>query len=298
MTTPQHLRSGNQVALVATARFIDPEQLVKTTRVLESWGLKLSIGENLTKVSNQFAGTDHERASDLQKAIDNPEISAIICYRGGYGSIRLLDLVDFSGLLANPKWFCGYSDITVFHSLLNSMRIKSIHSTMPVNFETNTKESIDSMKQALFGNPSEIATEPYEINRYGTVSGELIGGNLSILHNLAGTDVDLDTKNKILVIEDLDEYLYHIDRMLNNLKRSGKLRQLAGLIVGGMTEMNDNDTPFGKDANEIIAEIISEYKFPACYNFPIGHIADNRSVILGEQYKLDVSKHGSTLSIS
>lgn len=297
MTTPQHLRSGDQIALVATARFIDPEQLLKTTRVLESWGLKLSIGENLTKVSNQFAGTDEERASDLQKAINNPEIRAIICYRGGYGSIRLLDLVDFSGLIANPKWFCGYSDITVFHSLLNTMRIKSIHSTMPVNFETNTKESNDSMKLALFGNAMQIAAEPNDLNRYGTVAGELIGGNLSILHNLTGTDIELDTKNKILVIEDLDEYLYHIDRMLHNLKRSGKLQQLAGLIVGGMTGMNDNDIPFGKGANEIIAEIISEYHFPACYNFPIGHIADNRSVILGEQYSLDVSKQGSTLKI-
>ena len=233
MTTPPHLRSGDQVALVATARFIDPEQLLKTTRVLESWGLKLSIGEHLTKVSNQFAGTDEERASDLQKAINNPEIRAIICYRGGYGSIRLLDLVDFSGLIANPKWICGYSDITVFHSLLNTMRIKSIHSTMPVNFETNTKESNDSMKLALFGNAMEIAAEPNDLNRYGTVAGELIGGNLSILHNLTGTDIELDTKNKILVIEDIDEYLYHIDRMLHNLKRSGKLQQLAGLIVGG-----------------------------------------------------------------
>jgi len=154
------------------------------------------------------------------------------------------------------------------------------------------------MRQALFGNTMEIITEHHDLNRYGSVKGELIGGNLSILHNLSGTDIDLDTKGKILVIEDLDEYLYHIDRMLHNLNRSGKLQHLAGLIVGGMTEMNDNDIPFGKGANEIIAEIIAEYNFPVCYNFPIGHITDNRSVILGEQYNLDVSKHGSTLRVT
>jgi len=298
MTAPPHLKSGDLVALVATARFIDPEQLKNSIAQIKSWGLKVSQGDNLTSVSDQFAGTDTERASDLQKAINDSEIRAIICYRGGYGSIRLLDLVDFSGLITSPKWICGYSDITVFHSQLNKLRIKSIHSTMPVNFETNTKEAIDSMRQALFGNTMEIITEHHDLNRYGSVKGELIGGNLSILHNLSGTDIDLDTKGKILVIEDLDEYLYHIDRMLHNLNRSGKLQHLAGLIVGGMTEMNDNDIPFGKGANEIIAEIIAEYNFPVCYNFPIGHITDNRSVILGEQYNLDVSKHGSTLRVT
>jgi muramoyltetrapeptide carboxypeptidase len=298
MTAPPHLKSGDLVALVATARFIDPEQLKNSIAQIKSWGLKVSQGDNLTSVSNQFAGTDTERASDLQKAINDPETRAIICYRGGYGSIRLLDLVDFSGLITSPKWICGYSDITVFHSQLNKLRIESIHSTMPVNFETNSKEAIDSMRQALFGNTMEIVTENHDLNRYGSVTGELIGGNLSILHTLSGTDIDLDTKGKILVIEDLDEYLYHIDRMLHNLNRSGKLQQLAGLIVGGMTEMNDNDIPFGKGAIEIIAEIITEYNFPVCYNFPIGHITDNRSVILGKQYNLDVSKYGSTLRVT
>ena len=296
MNVPPSLVENDKVALIATARFIDSKQLQSSIDRIEAWGLRVVKGKHLLNQSDQFAGTDSDRASDLQTAIHDPDIKAIICYRGGYGTIRLLDLVDFSPLTANPKWICGYSDVTALHSKMNRLRIPSIHSTMPVNFESNSETSITSMKNALFGLPDQIEIDHHKLNKIGSATGELIGGNLSILHNLSGTEVDLHTKNKILILEDLDEYLYHIDRMLQNFLRSGKLSGLKGLIIGGMTDMNDNQIPFGKSAYEIISESVSGFNFPVCFDFPMGHISDNRSVVLGKEYSLEVTEKMSFLS--
>ncbi len=296
MNVPPSLVENDKVALIATARFIDSKQLQSSIDRIEAWGLRVVKGKHLLNQSDQFAGTDSDRASDLQTAIHDPDIKAIICYRGGYGTIRLLDLVDFSPLTANPKWICGYSDVTVLHSKMNRLRIPSIHSTMPVNFESNSEDSITSLKNSLFGSPNQIEIDHHRLNKIGSVTGELVGGNLSILHNLSGTEVDLRTKNKILILEDLDEYLYHIDRMLQNFLRSGKLSGLKGLIIGGMTDMNDNQIPFGKSAYEIISESVSGFNFPVCFDFPVGHISDNRSVVLGKEYSLEVTEKMSFLS--
>ena len=288
---PNNLKKGDKISLISTARKIDVEKLAYTKEVLNQWGLTVIEGKNLRAESNQFCGTDKQRASDLQEAINDNSIKAIICFRGGYGTVRILESVDFSNLIKNPKWICGYSDVTALHNYLNSKcNIATMHSTMPVNFEANTKESLEIFRKALFGERYTIIAEPHSLNREGDVSGKIIGGNLSMLYSLSGTKYDIDTRGKILFIEDLDEYLYHIDRMMWNLKLSGKLNNLAGLIVGGMTEMNDNDVSFGKQAVEIIKEAVQEYNYPICFNFPCGHIDDNRALILNKEAKLTVGR--------
>ena len=287
---PKNLKKGDKIALISTARKIDVEKLAHAKEVLNNWGLKVVEGKNLRAESNQFCGTDYQRSCDLQEAINDNSIHAIICFRGGYGTVRILERVDFSNLIKNPKWICGYSDVTALHNCLNSKcSTATIHCTMPVNFNTNTKESLETFRKALFGEKYNIITERHELNREGATSGKIIGGNLSMLYSLSGTKYDIDAREKILFIEDLDEYLYHIDRMMWNLKLSGKLSSLSGLVVGGMTDMNDNETPFGKSAVEIIKEAVEEYNYPVCFNFPCGHKDDNRALILNKEANLTVA---------
>ena len=281
---PNNLKKGDKISLISTARKIDVEKLGHAKEVLNKWGLKVVEGKNLRAESDQFCGTDIQRASDLQAAVNDNSIKAIICFRGGYGTVRILESVDFSNLIKNPKWVCGYSDVTALHNYLNTKcNIATLHSTMPVNFETNTNVALESFRKALFGEKYNIVAETHQLNREGAASGKIIGGNLSMLYSLSGTKFDIDTRGKILFVEDLDEYLYHIDRMMWNLKLSGKLCNLSGLVVGGITDMNDNENPFGKTAVEIIKEAVEEYNYPVCFNFPCGHIDDNRTVILNKE---------------
>ena len=237
-----------------------------------------------------------QRSADLQQMIDNPDIKAIICARGGYGTVRILDLIDFSDLKANPKWIAGYSDVTALHSTLHNLNITSLHSTMPINFSDNTKNSLESLKQTLFGNLISYNFPRHELNRIGHTKGKVVGGNLSVIYSLLGSNTDINTDGKILFLEDLDEYLYHIDRMMMNLKRNGKLSKLAGLIIGGMSDMNDNTIPFGKSAMEIIAESVSEYDYPVAFNFPAGHIDNNNTIILGQNANLTIDRKNSNLT--
>lgn len=229
----------------------------------------------------------------MQYMLDNPEIKAIICARGGYGTIKILELLDFSQFIKNPKWIVGYSDITALHALINNQfGVNTLHATMPLNFPTDGSENdaVKSLKNVLFGNNIQYRTEPHEFNRAGKAEGELIGGNLSVLYSIAGTKFDLDTNGKILILEDLDEYLYHIDRMMMNLKYSGKLENLKALLIGGMTEMKDNTVPFGKSAYEIIRDAVSEYSYPVCYDFPVGHLENNLTVVLGQNAEIEIEK--------
>jgi muramoyltetrapeptide carboxypeptidase len=264
--------------------------------ILESWGLKVVLGANLFSTDNQFSGTIQQRSDDLQSMIDNDTIKAILCARGGYGTVQIIDNIDFSKLKNNPKWIIGYSDITVLHSYLNNLGIASLHASMPINFETNTNESLTSLKNSLFGIEKSIECKVHPFNRFGKIKAEIVGGNLSILYSLLGSDSDIDTDDKILFIEDLDEYLYHIDRMLMNLKRNGKFAKLKGLIVGGMSDMNDNDTPYGKTAEEIISEHTKGYDFPICFGFPTGHLEDNRTIRFGLTSVLEITENGVSLS--
>lgn len=290
---PSTLQQGDQIGIISTARKISEEELVFAKNILENWGLKIVFGNNLFQEYNQFAGTDVQRAADLQQMIDNPDIKAIICARGGYGTVRILDLVDFSGFQANPKWIAGYSDVTALHSTLHNLNITSLHSTMPINFSNNTNNSLESLKQALFGNPMSYSFPRYDLNRIGHAKGKVVGGNLSIIYSLLGSNSDINTDGKILFLEDLDEYLYHVDRMMMNLKRNGKLSKLAGLLIGGMNDMNDNTIPFGKSAVEIIAESVSEYDYPVAFNFPAGHIDNNNTIMFGETASLIVENISS-----
>jgi muramoyltetrapeptide carboxypeptidase len=250
------------------------------------------IGKHVFDKHFQYAGTDQQRAHDFQEAIDDLEAKAIICARGGYGTVRIIEKLDFSPLLKNPKWMVGFSDVTVIHSVLNHLRIASIHGAMPGFFVENKKptRSFFSLLETITTGKSHIETGTHELNRKGICSGELVGGNLSLIYSLQGTPYQLETSGKILLIEDLSEFLYHLDRMMQNLRLAGQLKNLAGLVVGGFTEMKDNENPFGKTASEIILEAVRDYSFPVCFDFPIGHIPKNLPVILGADYQLEVNE--------
>ena len=293
MKIPSTLKPGDKIGIITTARKISEAELLPAIKKFNEWGLKVVLGKNLYKSDNQYSGTDEERTDDLQTMLDNPEIKAIICARGGYGTVRIIDKINFTNFVKHPKWIIGYSDATVLHSHIHQQfGMATLHATMPFNFPADGSDNAATitLKNILFEkNPEPIIIPSSPLNRSGKAKGILTGGNLSILYSLIGTKSDIDTKNKILFLEDLDEYLYHIDRMMMNLKRAGKLENLAGLIIGGMTEMKDNTVPFGKTAEEIIADAVAEYNYPVCFNFPAGHIKNNTALILGREYELTVN---------
>lgn len=288
MITPPYLKKGDTIAIVATARKNVEDNLKPAISWLKSWGLEVVIGSTIGLDKDQLAGTDEQRAADFQAQMDNPNIKAIWCVRGGYGTVRMIDLLDFTKFKQAPKWVIGFSDVTVLHSHLNTMGFQSIHGIMPVSSKAS-EEAKESLRKALFGEHLEYTVPCENKNRYGKAKGELVGGNLSILYSLFGSPSAIDCSDKILFIEDLDEYLYHIDRMMMNLKRNGCLESLKGIIVGGMTKMKDNDIPWGKDALEIIEDVTKNYNIPIIYNFPAGHMADNRALIIGKQVSMEVN---------
>lgn len=289
MIIPPKLKKGDTIGIVSTARKISLAELKPAINIIERWGLQIKLGAHLFEEDNQFAGTILQRTSDLQTMIDDDSIKAILCARGGYGTVQIIDQIDFSKIIKNPKWIIGYSDVTVLHSHLNTLGIATMHATMPVNFLTNTKQALESLKNTLFGKTSILECDTHPFNRLGIAEGEIVGGNLSILYSLLGSNSDINTAGKILFIEDLDEYLYHIDRMMTNLKRNGKLDNLQGMIVGGMNDMNDNEIPFGKSAEQIILDYTKDYGFPICFGFPAGHLDDNRAILLGTKSKVEIT---------
>lgn len=293
MITPPILQKGDTIAILATARKNIDDNLNPAIDLLHSWGLEVVIGKSIGLDDNQLAGTDEQRAADFQEQLDNPNIKAIWCVRGGYGTVRMVDLLDFTNFKQNPKWIIGFSDVTVLHNHLNTMGFKSIHGIMPISIPKATPEAIESLRIAMFGESLKYAIEPNTMNRFGDASGELVGGNLSILYSLFGSKSAIDCADKILFIEDLDEYLYHIDRMMMNLKRNGCLESIKGIIVGSMSKMKDNDIPWGKNALEIIDDITKKYNIPVIYNFPAGHIHDNRALILGSKVTMHLNKNCS-----
>lgn len=296
MITPDFLQKGDTIAIVSTARKISMEDILPAIELLKSWDLKVVIGKTIGLENNQFAGTDEERTTDFQEMLDDKNIKAIWCARGGYGTVRVIDKLNLSGFLKHPKWIIGYSDITVLHSHLHNLGVKTLHATMPINVQKNTKKALKSLKNVLFGSKTSKNVDFSKSNKQGKSEGILVGGNLSILYSLLGSKSAINTNGKILFIEDLDEYLYHIDRMLIALKRNGLFQNLKGLIVGGLTQMHDNSIPFGKTAKEIVLETVSEYDFPVCFDFPAGHIDDNTTLILGGKVKLEVEKDKSTIT--
>lgn len=287
---PAPLKSGDTVHILSTARKITHEELLPSIQVFESYGLQVKLGETIGKEWRQFAGTDEERKRDFQTALDDKNVRAIVCARGGYGTVRMMDDLNYDEFMKHPKWITGFSDVTFLHvHVSNSIGIQTLHSIMPFSFPTSTQEAIDSMMNELLGKKNRYEMPAHALNRCGEAEGLMIGGNLSILYSITGTKSGMNTSGKILFLEDLDEYLYHVDRMMMNLKRSGKLNDLAGLVVGGFTDMKDNKVPFGCTAYEIIAEHVQEYNYPVCFDFPSGHIADNRALVMGRKYRLQVS---------
>ena len=288
MKQPRSLQKGNTVGILSTARKISKAELEAAIALLERWELNVVLGTTIGAEDHQFAGNDALRVADFQQFLDDDSIDAIWCARGGYGTIRMIDQLDFSRFLAHPKWIIGYSDVTVLHSKAQQLGVESLHATMPINVAKNTPASLESLRKVLFGEEIQYQTPSTTYQKKGTATGELIGGNLSMLYSMTGSDLSLQTDGKILFIEDLDEYLYHVDRMLMNLKRNGYFENLAGMIVGGMTDMHDNTIPFGKNAHEIILDVTSAYNLPICFNFPAGHVEDNRALIFGRKVTLSV----------
>jgi muramoyltetrapeptide carboxypeptidase len=296
MTTPANLQKGDTVAILATARKNVDNNLKPAIDLLHSWGLEVVIGKTIGLDNNQLAGTDEQRAADFQEQLDNPNIKAIWCVKGGYGTVRIIDLLDFTKFKQHPKWIVGFSDITVLHNHLNTMGFKTLHAVMPITVPRATKEAIETLRLSLFGNKLEYEITTAPMNKLGKASGELVGGNLSILYSLLGSPSAIDCRDKILFIEDLDEYLYHIDRMMMNLKRNGCLESIKGIVVGSMTKMKDNDIPWGKNALQIIEDVTKNYTIPIIYNFPAGHIQDNRALVLGSTVAIEVTPTKSSLT--
>lgn len=292
MIIPPFLRPGDRIRIVSPAGKVQKDKVLPGIELLQDEGYEVVVGRHVFGKNFQYSGTDQQRAADLQEAISDPETKAIICARGGYGSLRIIEKIVFSPLLKNPKWLVGFSDITVFHAVLNTLGIASIHGAMPGFFLENKKpsKSFFSLMELLSSGRSRIEFQEQELNRSGSCSGELVGGNLSLIYSLQGTPWQLETSGKILVIEDLSEYLYHLDRMMQNLRLSGQLKNLAGLVVGGFTDMKDNDSPFGKSAYEIILEAVQDYHFPVCFDFPVGHIPKNLALMFGSKYELEVAE--------
>lgn len=287
---PPYLKAGDTIGIVAPARKILAEELQHAINILEGWGLKVKLGNNIYTTDNQYAGTDEQRAADFQAMLNDIEVKAILAARGGYGIVRIIDKLDFSAFTKHPKWIAGYSDVTVLHSHINRhYGIETIHCTMPISF-TKDEESVSLLKNALFGEGLTYAIDGHTLNRTGEAKGELVGGNLSLLYALASTPSDIETGGKILFLEDLDEYLYHIDRMMMQLKRSGKLSKLSGLVIGGFTEMKDNTIPFGKTAEQIILDSVKEYTYPVCFGFPAGHSVKNYPLYMGKEVQLAVKE--------
>jgi muramoyltetrapeptide carboxypeptidase len=286
------LKSGDEIRIVSSARKISRDDLSDSISFLEANGFKVSLGKNLFEADHQFAGTDEQRLEDLQNALDDTSVKAIWMARGGYGTHRIIDRLSFEVFKNAPKWLLGYSDITVLHAAINRLELPSLHATMPINFKDQSKGSFEKMIEVLKGSKLSYSISKHPFNLFGNVEGRVVGGNLSILYSLTGTPYLPNFKNTILFIEDLDEYLYHIDRMMMNFKLAGILDELGGIIVGGMSDMNDNTIPFGKNALEIIREHVVDLKIPVCFAFPAGHQKENYPLILGRKASLKVGNEG------
>jgi muramoyltetrapeptide carboxypeptidase len=300
MITPPLLRAGNTVAITAPGRKVSKADMDIAIKTFQSWGLDVKLADNLFSNDHSYlAGTDPQRLDDLQSLINDANVHAIICARGGYGSTRIVDQVDFSPLVETPKFIVGFSDITAIHLKLYSLGIQSIHATMPILFSKDTsRPSIESLKRILMEKPDRIQSPSTKYSIDGRGRGEVIGGNLSLINDALGTSSEPDTNGKILVIEEIDEYRYKIDRMLTQLKRAGKLENLAGLVVGHMTDIKDSELSFGETVEEIILNHTRQYNYPVAFGFPTGHENPNLAWLHGGMAELNVHNGEGTLSFA
>lgn len=296
----QPLQKGDVVGIVATARKFTLTELQPALTLLETWGLRWKIGKTIEATDleyPQLAGGDAFRASDFQNMLDDTEVKAIWCARGGYGTVRMFDAIDWTSFEKNPKWIIGFSDVTVLHCEIQNRGYQSIHAPMPVQIPNTSASALAFLENTLFSARQKFSIPPHSMNIYGNAKGKVVGGNLSILYSLLGSSTALKTDDCILFIEDLDEYLYHIDRMMMNLLRNGCLNNIKGVIVGGMTQMKDHNTPWGKNVIEILHSYFSKLNIPVCFEFPSGHIDNNHALILGKFANFTVQSEHVTLEI-
>ena len=298
---PLHLKPGDTVAIVAPSGILKnrTNEIEQAKKLLKNWGLHVIVGKHVFSKSHHFAGTDNERYEDLQNALDNPKISAIWCARGGYGTVRILDKLDYTKFKKHPKWIIGYSDITALHNQIHNLGFQSIHAMMCTSLQddlNSISKTISTFKDALFGTPLSYTINSSKYNKTGDVSGEITGGNLTLLHTMLGSKTSINTSGKILFIEEIGEYKYHIDRMLQSLKRAGYFNNCKGIIIGGMTKIKKNTTPWGASIEQLILDVFAEYNFPIMFNMPAGHAKDNRALILGKTIHLSINNKTSTIT--
>lgn len=300
MIIPKYLNPGDKIHIVSPAGKVKEQHILPALEWLKQQGYKVELGKHVFADHFQFAGTDNQRLEDLQNAIDDPETNVILCSRGGYGTVRIINQLKWKNFKKHPKWLAGFSDITILHICLNNMGIATIHGAMPRHFfdeKNHPTENLYSLLTALKGENIEYVTDFDLNNKTGDTKGELVGGNLSIISSLQGTNYEIETDGKILFLEDIDEFLYHTDRMIHQLKLSGKLDNLAGLIVGDFTDMKDNESPFGKSIHKIISEAVEEFDYPVCFGFPAGHDKKNLALTFGRKWKLEVSEQKVILGL-
>ncbi len=297
---PLYLKAGDTVAIVAPSGILKNKtgQVQQAKDLLKSWGLNVVVGTHVFSKDNHFAGTDEERCEDFQKAMDDPTIRAIWCARGGYGTVRILDKLDYTKLRENPKWLIGYSDITALHNQFHNEGFETVHALMCTSLTDDLNdipESISTFKKAIFGEDLSYTLKESEYNRVGTVKAPLVGGNLTMLHTMLGSNTSIDTSGKILFIEEIGEYKYHIDRMFQSLKRAGYFDNCAGVLVGDMSKMRKNTTLWGTSVEQLILDALADYTFPIAFNMPAGHEKDNRAMILGRSIEMTVEKNKTTV---
>ncbi|SOU86095.1 LD-carboxypeptidase [Tenacibaculum dicentrarchi] len=294
LKTPPFLQKGDTIVILAPAGILKNRKYIidKAKKLAQSWGLKVVYGKHMFNQGNHFAGTDEERCQDFQDALDNPNIKAIWSARGGYGSVRILDKLDFSKFIENPKWVIGYSDITAFHNHIHNLGVETIHGIMGTSLQDKPEviaKSIVSLKKILFGESLSYKILASKYNKLGSFKGELVGGNIAILASMLGSDSQISTENKVLFIEEIGEYKYSIDRMLQSLKRAGYFTKVSGVIVGDMTKVKKNSTPWGSSIEQLILDVIPK-DIPVVFNFPAGHEPDNRALIMGRTVEVNNDK--------
>ena len=288
---PAYLDRGDTIGVVCPAGYMAMERVQQCLQILEAWGFKVKVGKTVGGNStNYFSGTDKERLTDFQEMMDDDEVKAVLCARGGYGIGRMIEQIKFKKFAKRPKWIIGFSDVTVLHAhIYSNYKIATLHAPMAGAFNEGENEFVLSLRSALTGTSAKYQVKPHEFNKIGMASGELVGGNLALLTHICGTSSDIKTKNRILFLEDVGEYLYNVDRMLYQLKRNGKFDKLSGVIIGGFTENKDTDRPFGKTVFEIIHEIFQEFEYPICFGFPVSHGIENYALKIGVEYNLSIS---------
>jgi len=307
--TPKFLKPNDQIAIVAPSGRIFPMEIQDGLNLIDQWNLESKLSNHLFEDyfhnGYHFAGDENQKVADFQQALDDDEIKAIWCARGGYGAVRILDLINWEKFKQNPKWIIGYSDITAIHNHVNNWNIATIHGITIKKLNTEySEESFNSLKSILFGEKFKYKIQPHPLNQLGSVSGKLVGGNLSIIYSLTGSHSAIQGEDLILFIEDWNENWYHIDRILTNLDRNGFPSKIKGLIVGSFTKMDtkednlDFDNPYDPTTYKVIKNILNKYKIPMCFQFPAGHIGDNRAMIFGENINLSINENNVTLEFN